>query len=234
MIEEIINTKVKAFIVFVFSALSLGLFLLSTQFAVLVFTKWYGMIAGAVLMVIAIPFHIGARKIKGLYLVSIALNSIANGFSVSTYYIQRGILVNLVELFFSLAPAIGVLFLVYASLQIYSKTKRFAISISVVLVFLLIIGEVAFWIKTGSIIFSFGFFGLIIALFFICVFGVTINHDERFVLRDISFGCFGSFVILTVVVILILSEGDILDGIFDGAGFSGGGKSKKQKRNTNF
>ena len=53
----------------------------------------------------------------------------------------------------------------------------------------------------------------LIALFYICIFTISINNDKRSVLRDISYGSFGAFVILTVIVLVMLSDGDALSGI---------------------
>jgi len=117
---------------------------------------------------------------------------------------------------------------IYLMLQTYSKTKKVTLSIATIVNLALLVVTVVYWIRTGETYFSFGFFCLLVSLFFICVFGVTINHDERPVLKDISYGSFGSFVILTVVVIVILSEGDILDlGDLGIDGWSG-----KKKRNA--
>lgn len=126
-------------------------------------------------------------------------------------------------------PSAAILFLIYLMLQIFAKTKRITLAIAAIINLVLLIAEIVCWVKIGGTLFSFGFFCLIVSLFFICVFGITINHNERPVLRDISYGSFGTFVILTVVVIVILSEGDILDGLGDGFVPDGSGKSKKKK-----
>jgi len=226
MLENFLDTKAKAFIVFLFSAISLIIFVLSTQISVFLFTKWYGIIAGVILMILAIPFHIAGRKFNVFYLLSFLINSIANGCSVSAYYVEKNISFTLYDLVISAIPAVAILLLVYLSLQIYSKTKWFSLSSSSVLITILMIIAIVFWVKTNSALYSFGFFSLLIALFYLGVFGVAINHDERLVLRDISYGSFGSFVILTVIVVVILSEGSFLDGLDIG----GEGKPKNKPK----
>jgi transposase len=64
-------------------------------------------------------------------------------------------------------------------------------------------------------------------VFYLCVFGVTVGYDERSVWRDVSYGSFGTFVIVTVVVIVVLSGGDVLDGA--GLDVDIGGKEKKKR-----
>ncbi len=227
MLTNFINTKVKAFVVFLFSAASLGIFALSTQFAVVLCSKWYGLIVGISFMILAIPIHILARKWSFLYTFSFLANFIGCGFSVSAYYLTKGLSLNLFELIIAAIPAGAILTLIYLMLQIYSKTKKMTLSIAAIINLIILVVAVIYWIRTNEIFFSFGFFSLLISLFHICVFGISINHDERPVLKDISYGSFGSFVILTVVVIVILSEGDILD--IGDLGISGNGKKKAAK-----
>lgn len=89
MFENFINTKAKAFVVFLFSLASLFVFSLSTQAAVLISSKWYGIIAGVALMIAAIPFHIQGKKYSFLYVFSCLLNFIGCGFSASAYIYRR-------------------------------------------------------------------------------------------------------------------------------------------------
>lgn len=226
-ILQFLNTKAKAFVVFLFSLISLGLFILSTLFATAVCQKWHGLAIGIGLMLLAIPFHCIGKKFKWGYLLSFLANAIANGFSVSAYFITQNIPLDLYSLLLAIIPAAGILLLVYFMLQTFHKTKKVTVTVACILNALLTIAFLVFWIMEGNIIFSFGFFSSLISFFYLCVFGITINHDERSVLRDISFGSFGSFIILTVVVIFILSEGEILEG-FDLSGDS----SDKKKNST--
>lgn len=231
-ILNFINKKCKEVVVFLFSLIAIGIFILTSFFAVCVCTKGCGLIVGIVLMVLAIPFHVLGKKIPIGYLISFVINSIANGFSVSAYYLIKDISIDLRGMIFAVVPAVAVLFIVYLMLQIWGKTKRVTVSVAVIVNILLMFGMCALWVIYGSVPYSFGFFSLIICMFYLCVFGITINHDERAVLRDVSFGSFGSFIILTVVVIFILSEGDILDGFtLDGSERSGKKKQKKIKTN---
>lgn len=228
-----LDKKCKAVVVFLFSLIAIGLFVFTTFFAMCVCTKGYGLIIGIVLMLLAIPFHILGKKNPIGYLISFLVNSVANGFSVSAYYLVKGIDIDLGSMIFAIIPAVAVLFIVYLMLQIWGKTKRVTVSVAVVVNVILIVAEIVLWIKNGSVPFSFGFFSLMISMFYLGVFGITINHDERAVLRDVSFGSFGSFIILTVVVIVILSEGDILEGLdFAGDGDNSGRKKKHKQVNT--
>ena len=221
-----LNTKAKAFVVFVFSLSFMGIFVLSSLLATQICQKWYGLAIGIVMMIIAIPFHCKGKKVLWGYLASFLINSIASGFVVSAYYIKNETVLDICNLLIGTIPAAVIVFLVYLMLQSFNKTKKVTITVAAIINAVLTIAAIVFWIMHGNVVFSFGFFCSLISFFYLCVFGITINHDERSVLRDISFGSFGSFIIISVVVIFILSEGEILDGL----DFGGGDGVKKSRK----
>jgi len=228
-VMNFINTKAKAFVVFLFSLISIALFAVAAFLGVAVFKEFYGLVASLTLMILAIPFHLQGKKRKWTYTVSFLMNSVANGFSVSAYYTVKNIDLSIEGVLLAAIPAVGILLLVYLMLQTFNKTKKVTVTVACIVNGAVTVALTVFWITYGWLIFSFGFFCSLISFFYLCVFGITVNHDERSVLRDISFGSFGSFIIITVVVIFILSEGEILEGLdgFDvGVGSS---KSKKKK-----
>nr|MDD6335725.1 hypothetical protein [bacterium] len=212
-ILDALNTKSKAFVVLLFSLVSIGLFPVSTFIAASICQSWYGLVVGLLLMALAIPFHYCAKKHPKGYFVSFFTNSIANGFSASAYYLAKNIPLDWCQMLLAAMPAAAILGLVYVMLQKMGKTKKTAVLVAAVIDALLILLSLALWIVYGKAAFSFGFFCAWIALFYLCVFGITIHHDGRAVMRDISFGSFGAFIMLTVVVIFILSEGEALDGL---------------------
>ena len=202
----------------------------STLLANIICQKWYGLIVGVLLMTAAIPLHGLGKRNKLTYLLAICLNSVGAGFSASAYYIQRGVSVELRGMIISAGSAFALLFLVYIVLQISPKTKKVTVCAAVILTLVRLVAVLVMWIRGDAGYYSFCFFCLLISLFYLCVLGVTVNHDERSLLRDISFGNFGLYIMITVVVIFILSEGEILDGLFDGIGSGGGGGGKGGKR----
>ncbi len=222
-----LNTKAKPFVVFVFSLSSLVLFILSSLFATQICQKWYGLAIGIAMMIIAIPFHCKGKKKLWGYTASFAINSIASGFIVSAYYLKYKIVLDIFSLFIGAISAAAILFLVYLMLQSFKKTKKVTVIVAAIINTVLTVSATVLWIIYGNLVFSFGFFCSLISLFYLCVFGITINHDERSVFRDISFGSFGSLIIIAVVVIFILSGGE---GILDGLDFGGGNGKKKGKK----
>ena len=223
-----LNAKARAFVVFVFSLSFMGIFVLSSLVATQILQNWYGLAIGiAMMVIIAIPFHCRGKKTLWGYLASFSINSIASGFVVSAYYLKNEIVLNIYSLLIGAIPSAAIIFLVYLMLQIFNKTKKITITVAAIINAILTISATVFWIIHGDVIFSFAFFCSLVSLFYLCVFGITINHDERSLFRDISFGSFGSFIIISVVVAFILSEGEILDGLDFGDGSRKGKRKKK-------
>lgn len=220
-----LNTKAKAFVVFVFSLSFMEIFVLSSLFATQVCQKWYGLAIGIVMTVIAIPFHCKGKKTLWGYLASFIINSLASGFVVSAYYLKAEIVLDVYSMIVGAIPAAAIVFVTFLILQSFSKTKKVTVTVAVILNIILTVTEMVLWIRHGDVVFSFGFFCSLISFFYLCVYAVTINHDERSVFRDVSFGGFGAFIIIAVVVLFILSEGEILEGMDVG----GGDTAKKSK-----
>jgi hypothetical protein len=227
MFVDYINTKAKALVVFLSALSALAILVSSTLIAASFGLRWEGLAIGIVLMILAIPFHKLAKKLPSLYVVSFLMNSIASGFSVSTYYAYKDISPDLFALVIAVLPAGAMLALAYLMVQAFPRVRSKAFPVTALMNIVLLVIAIVFWIRTGWVVFSFGFFALLLSLFYLCVFRTVIDHDERSILKDISFGSFGSFVILTVVVVVILSEGDILEiGSFD----FGSSKRKQKSR----
>ena len=112
-------------------------------------------------------------------------------------------------------------------ISLFGKKKMFIMLFGIAVGILLIL-SVTFWIVRGGFLYSFEFFASLLLLFFLSVTAITISSPERVALRDLSFGAFGSFVVAALVVIAILSEGDIVDGV-DIADATKKGKKKSTK-----
>lgn len=229
MLLEYLHGKARGFVVFLFAEVAVGLLVISAAASCLVLEKWYGLIGGVLLMIAAIPFHWNGKKWKYGYWVSFLLNSVGSGMSVSALLVAKSVPSSLPQLLLAAVPAAAILLLVWLMLEIFHRSKGSTVAIVTMLNIALIVGLVVLWVTYGYRFYCFAFFCSLLSLFYLCVFGITVEHEERSLLRDISFGSFGSFIILTVVVIFILSEGEILDGLEPDVSLGDGGKKKKGK-----
>lgn len=173
--------------------------------------RWIGIPIGAAVMIFAIPMHILGRKNTAFYIVSTSFNAISCGLAISAYYIVRGRPMNIIT---ALLISFGVS-AVYALLNFlishFTRKKLFLILFGVIMGALMP-ASIVFWVIEKSFMPSYLSFCIMFFFFFLTVSAVSIGHPERVSLRDVSFASFGSFVVAALVVIAILSEGDIVDG----------------------
>lgn len=233
MLKYFSKGKGKPFVVFFFTIIAYMLFAFSTVFAISVCTEWYGLIVGAVLMVLAVPVHIFAKKHKLLYLLSYILNTVGSGFAASAYYLKKGHSVIAESLFLPMLIPAAVSLITYLLVRFLPKIKKLVLAIATIGTIAMLIAFAVLWIKNGYEYYSFAFFNTVFTLFYVVTDAVTIGEYDRNVIRDISFGSFGIFLAIAMVVLFIISEGEIFEGLFEGVfdfGSSDGAtKSKKRK-----
>jgi len=216
---------------FLFAVAALCVFSAATVFGISVFTEWLGIIVGIPLMIAAIPLHRFGKKQKLLYFLSYLFNTIGCGFSASAYYITAKINADIGELFAAALIAIIFLFACAAVFFFTSKYFTAACIVFCVLDSLLAAFAVYGWVTEGNAFFSFLFFSCHVAFFYVFAIQTTAKEYETCeIMRTISLHSFGIFILVTVIVILIISEGDGLDG-FD-LGDIGSGKSKNKNNTT--
>jgi hypothetical protein len=190
---------------------------MSTVIGKLYIPKWYELFVGLILMLIAIPIHLLAKKRSWLYLVSFLINSIGTGLSIAAYYSEVGINVDIMPILVTILCVLLLFFVLsFISGQFINKVKYFFIAENTFWSILLFTNFIL-WIDKGLILFSFGFFAVAI----VWVYRVVEESESRakcLAVCNLSFGSFGGFIIVTLIVISILSEGDVLDvGTFDGS-----------------
>ncbi len=208
-------------------SLYIALVAISTYVASLFVYEWLGLIVGCVIILFAIIPHRLGKINSAAYILSVAINGIGTGFAISAYYIVKEKPVSIHTLIFVSLIAAALYALANLLISLFGKKKMFIMLFGITVGILLIL-SVTFWIIRGGFLYSFGFFASLLLLFFLSVTAITISYPERVALRDLSFGAFGSFVVAALVVVAILSEGDIVDGV-DIADAAKKGKKKSTK-----
>ena len=208
-------------------ALFLVLVAISTYAASLFVYEWLGIVIGCVIILLAIIPHRLGKINSAAYILSVAMNGVGTGFAISAYYIVREKPVSVPGLIFVSLISVAVYTLANLLISLFGKKKLFVMLFGIAVGILLVL-SVVFWIISGGFLYSFGFFSALLLLFFLSVTALTLLNTERLALRDLSFGAFGSFVVAVLVVVAILSEGDIVDGV-DIADVTKKGKKKSTK-----
>ena len=126
------------------------------------------------------------------------------GHAVSAYYLEKQLTVIPENVFLPmLLPAI-ISLITYLLVRFFPKIKKFVLAISTIGTIAMLIAFAVLWIKNGYEFHSFAFFNSVFTLFYVVVDAVTVGEYDRLVIRDISFGSFGIFLVIALVVLFII------------------------------
>lgn len=213
----------KARLVFLFTILTYLIAGLSSLICNRMISHWYGLIVGIFFMLIALIFHfIAKKKSPLLYIVSSCINAIATGLSIGAYYSQKEIFLSVFTVTILFLPYLLLCYIICLSLSKASE-KGIARNLLGCFFLLAIILLIIFWKQ--STLCSYGFFALLIALFYFLL-CIRTFHTPRNILNDLSLTSFGFYLLIVIIVSAILSDGDSLDFLPD---FEFSNKKGKQK-----
>lgn len=217
------------------AALMLALMLIANAMAAELFHswKWYGVIVGVALMLAAVFFHSLGKRCKVSYLVSLLLNGVGNGCSLSALYLDKSLPVSVLKNLPGLLPGYCLLLLgalLLAALPIKRKTALwlcgFLAAAAIALCCLALL-------KTDTqkaVHWRFALFGVLLAAMFLVPMGMLSGNREGSLLRYASFAGFGAYILITLLVVLVISEGEALDGLDLPLGGSSGKKPKPRRK----
>ncbi len=225
----------RAVAVLFFAMLSFAVFWISTAAACRLIEEWYGILAGCLLMALALLCHHFADRRSGCYVIGFLLNTVGMGCFASAYYNVSGVSATLTGLAPALLLPAGLILITCTVLTAFPKIKSVFSDTVAVLILGLIITTIVFWVKRGGEFYAFSLFSLVVAGFHLGVCMATVNESERSLLRDISLGSFGMFLAVGVAVVIAIAcvAGDGCDGDCcdcSGCDCGSGGDSGKRSR----
>lgn len=186
-------------------------------------TGMIGLADAVIFCLLAILSHCLAKGRSLGYLLSYTLNAIGSGCCVGTVFADYAMepLVHLLLIALIPGAVLGILLLLGSTVQNETFLRIWYISFFVLAVIQFICG-ICLWIWWEPVI---GCFMLFTALYLMPLPIACLGHDEK-KYRHLSFSGFGAFVLILFVAALLLTEGDIFDGLdFD----FGSGKDKKKR-----
>ena len=160
------------------------------------------------------------------YLPALLLNAVGDGFSMSALYIHKHLDAAVQTNLPGLRPAACALLLGCLLFLLLPRRKRPA----AILAGLAALAALVFSFGSNDPWWIFACFAALLAGMFLLPMGLLTGHPERGSLRYASFAGFGAFLLITVVVAFLLSEGEILDGLDAGDVFPGSSSGKKKTR----
>lgn len=185
------------------------------------------LIPALLFMLGALAAHLLSKRKAWAYILGYALNAIGSGWTIGVLMGVREILPTQ-GLFLVLLPAIvlGVVYCVLVGILDGEKTTTVSL-VFVILSVVLLLAGIAVWIWLFPLMGCAFVFSALFLLPFPIGVGVAMGEPQE-MFRYLSFTGFGAFILILLVAVFILSEGELLEGL-DGIDF-GGGKKAKAKR----
>lgn len=183
------------------------------------------LIPAAVLMLVALAAHfLGKHQGNWAYVVGYYLNAVASGWCIGILMGEKG-MIPTPELLLAMLPAVVLGLL--APVLFHGNTDKWNIGagIDLIVSLLLFLGGIGVWIWLSSTVGC----TLVFSMLFLLPFPFCVAKAEDKPLstyRYLSYSGFGAFFLISFVVLVVLSEGEALDGLsFDLPDF--GGRKKK-------
>ena len=176
----------------------------------------------------ALIITLRAKERTGRLLFSYGLNAIGSGWTVGVLMSVKGILPT-ATLAYGLLPALAVGILCWIVLAAVDYWPGIQTLFFVLLSLTLLILGILIWnrhvpLMGCAMVFS----ALFLLPYCIAVNAALDNPGEQFSYLSIS--GFGAFIVILVVVIAVLSDGDCLEALFDGLDVVGGGEGIGRKK----
>lgn len=193
------------------------LLLLGCCYACMLFLpKWTGFVPGFACMLAAIPVHKLAKGRPFGYCAAILLNAAGSGLVMGVYYAWRGVRFGVFE---AAVAAACVLATALASvlLAVWRHRKWASVGMGVLLLVLLV-WSVVCWCTADVGLFSLLFFALLFAAFWSAGLFLSWRLERAGRLRYISMCMFWAFGVIALVVVIVLSEGDVIGDFASGLG----------------
>lgn len=175
--------------------------------------EWLGLFTGIGFVVLAIPFHFLGKHRSHLYFLSFMFNIIGVGFSITSYYIFKQYQLGIFDFLTAISVSFGILtaFGMLSSLSFYKHHPIFYTIIIILMCFMI---SLNLWLTTPS--FSGLTFYYLNVVYFFMIAMVSESADIKELSRIMSLISFGSFILISIIVLFIITEGEALDGIGDG------------------
>lgn len=208
--------KYKRTIVLLFVLLTYILVFLAIKFGINHLHNRLGLIIGLGLMFISLPIHFLGKKKTIYYFITYLINSIAVGLSISTHYHVKEIIPSDKQFLIVSLISFGII-LITSLLTLPKVIKPFAKLIVSLEILALFITSIVLWINNDPTFYSLLFYYLNITYFYmVCTITASSNIKQLF--RKISIVSFSVFIIISIIVIIIISEGEVLEGLGEALG----------------
>ena len=190
--------------------------------------KWIGLIIGVSFMMVSIIVYQFGEKHQWVYLVSFILNMIGVGLSITAYYVLKVYSLSLKDFMVAIGVSMSLLigFALFSKIKFVKEHHKLFLAMIIAFSF---IASLILWLDSDQFTgLSFYFLNII---YFFMIGIVQLNASFSELTKEVAWISFGAFILISIIVLIILSEGEALTGM-DGISPTGSSKRKKKIKTT--
>jgi hypothetical protein len=185
--------------------------------------KWFGLIFGALFMILGIiVFQLG-KKHGIFYFLSFFCNMIGVGLSITAYYVFKEFSLSFRDFIFAIFISMSVLsgFFLLSFIEELKKHIKWMAAVTILVSFII---SLTLWLTVDK--FSGLSFYFLNVVYFFMVGIIQVTDSFKDLSKEMAWISFGAFVLISIIVLIIFSEGEALSG-FDGVDLGPGKREKK-------
>lgn len=187
--------------------------------------QWIGLVLGIAMMIVGILIYQLGKKRTLFYWIAFIFNMIGIGLSITSYYVLKAYELGFVDFITAILVSVSLLaiFGLLTMISAIRKHQKIYISIIIVISF---ITSLILWLSVDSLS-GLSFYYLNVIYFFM-VGMISATDSFKDLSKEMAWVSFGAFILVSIIVLIILTEGEALSG-FDMPSV-GSGKPKRVKK----
>lgn len=188
--------------------------------------QWLGLIIGICFMISGIVLYQFGKKNGIFYLLSFILNMMGVGLSITSYYLFKAYSLKLFD--FTFAITLAMLMLSgFLRLTTIESVKKYIKWITGLIILISFIASLILWLSIDE--FSGLSFYFLNIIYFFMVGMISVTESLKDLSREMAWISFGAFIFVSIIVLIIISEGEALSGMGGIDPVSGRRKKKKNR-----
>jgi hypothetical protein len=219
------NMEYKRFSILVSAGLGLLLVSLSIHFGfqyLVGHNKWLGLGVGVLMMIVGMSAYFFGGKSTLSYMISYMINMVGVGLSITAYYVFKAYDLDLRDFLVAIVISLSMLgaFGLLTFIPFVQRHLKWVISMVIIISF---VSSLILWISVESFT-GLSFYYLNVIYFFMVAM-IAATDSIKDLSREMAIVSFGSFVLVSIIVLIIFTEGEILSGV----DFGTSPKSRKKR-----
>lgn len=189
------------------------------------YNQWIGLIIGVCFMILGVILYQFGHKNEIFYQITFVVNMIGVGLSITAYYVLKAYSLTFRDYVVAFIVSLLVLtgFSLLSRLELIKKHHKLFLGFYIAISFIV---SLSLWLSSDMFTGLTFYFLNVIYFFMIGI--VSTPESFKEISKEMAWISFGAFILVSIIVLIILSEGEVLSGM-DGISFNSSPKKKKSR-----